>query len=113
MSYQDNEAGVQMLDQLPEAQVAVLAALEPHERASLPLIVDVTGISLSEMDGHIEELQSAGLVELQTEPERSTMQMSAGLTQQGRTLIRRRIPNPTHRSARALGFPFRTEGGAR
>ena len=106
------QSGVEILDQLPEAQVAVLAALEPHERASLPLIVDVTGISPDEIGGHLEELQSSGLVCLQTEASSSTMQMSSHLTQKGRTLIKNGLPKPTSRLAKALGFPSGRRGAA-
>lgn len=97
-------------DHLPEAQVAILAALEPHERASLPLIADATGLIPTDLEGGIEDLRSAGLLELQTEASSSTMQMSASLTEQGRALIRNRLPNPTSRLAKALGFPSGREG---
>lgn len=109
----DDGTAMEVLDQLPEAQVAILAALQPHERVSLPLIVDVTGVSSEEIDGHLAELQNLGLVELQTEPERSTMQMSASLTQQGRTLVRHRLPTPASRLAKVLGFPSARGGGRR
>lgn len=104
------EATQRPLDHLPVEQVAILAALDPYERASLPLLVDITGVRVDDIDGHLEELRSLGLVHLHTEPEPVTTQMAISLTGQGRALIRRRIPNPTHRLGRALAFPFRREG---
>lgn len=113
MSCRDNDSAIRPLDHLPEAQVAILAALDPHGKPSLPLIVDITGVGSKEIDGHMEELHSAGLVKLHAEPEPITMQPAASLTERGRTLIRGRIPNSTHRQARAMGFPFRREGHPR
>lgn len=101
------------LDYLPVDQLAILAALDPYERASLPLLVDITGIRVDDVDGHLEELRNLGLVQLHKEPEPLTMRMAVSLTGHGRALIRTRIPNSSHRLGRAMGFPFKTEGGAR